>query len=38
MSALSMERVLAAVAVLGAGVLLEGQGLPVGYDRLLKAD
>jgi alcohol dehydrogenase (cytochrome c) len=33
-----MERVLAAVAVLGAGVLLEGQGLPVGYDRLLKAD
>jgi len=38
MSALSMERVLAAVAVLGAGVLLEGQGIPVGYDRLLKAD
>jgi len=33
-----MERVLAAVALLGASVLLKSQGLPVTYDRLLKAD
>ena len=38
MSALSMERVLAAVALLGASVLLKSQGLQVTYDRLLKAD
>ena len=38
MSALSMERVLAVVALLGASMLLKSQGLQVTSDRLLKAD